>query len=638
MKSKTSCFNRTIFKKNFTHYWPLWGLFFGYLLLIMPVQIWQMAASKWSETLDETARMYNIVDIILRMQIEPVQYFMFGCAAALAVFSYLYSPKNANMIHALPVNRLELYVTNFVSGLFFLIIPELIVFLISMLVCLANQITCVQYLFFGFLCQAGITFFAYSVGVFVAMFTGQIIAMPVYFVIVNYLYVGSLYLVSQLVGLINYGVSQVWNPGKSCILSPLYYLGNNLRSRVTYAGDTANTISGIQIRGMYLVALYAAAGVVFSLIAYQLYKRRQIETAGDWVSIGVVKPIFRWGVALCGGILLSVAFTDTLHSSVDINVYLCLIVCMVVVGFICFFLAEMLLEKNFRVFRKKRLIECAIFSAVAVLFITLFKMDAFGIEHRLPAEDKIEAAFVYMDFPVQVREEDFKTLLTLHRKVIDNKKEYLELSKKDKGYYFTTFRYYLKDGSVFDRQYALPVTEEYLFDSTQPSGQIYVWEKEHENLRREMFGVNYVFNEYISGSIDLYNEEGSSRNYVFSTEELEQILAAVEKDIDAGNYDNYYINCGAPEDVTPYMNAVWLDYYNRAGRYENWDYYRRYREYSGVNVRKGQVTAENFEVVSSGGMRFGTDCTNLTETLEQLGIVNDRWKLMTYEEYDKYSK
>ena len=24
MKSKTSCFNATIFKKNITHYWPIW--------------------------------------------------------------------------------------------------------------------------------------------------------------------------------------------------------------------------------------------------------------------------------------------------------------------------------------------------------------------------------------------------------------------------------------------------------------------------------------------------------------------------------------------------------------------------------------------------------------------------------------
>ena len=47
MKSKTSCFNRTIFKKNFTHFWPLWLLYQIYLLVVIPVWVWQKAASPY---------------------------------------------------------------------------------------------------------------------------------------------------------------------------------------------------------------------------------------------------------------------------------------------------------------------------------------------------------------------------------------------------------------------------------------------------------------------------------------------------------------------------------------------------------------------------------------------------------------
>ena len=47
MKSKTSCFNRTIFKKNFTHFWPLWLLYQIYLLVVIPVRVWQKAASPY---------------------------------------------------------------------------------------------------------------------------------------------------------------------------------------------------------------------------------------------------------------------------------------------------------------------------------------------------------------------------------------------------------------------------------------------------------------------------------------------------------------------------------------------------------------------------------------------------------------
>ena len=135
MKSKTSCFNRTIFKKNFTHFWPLWLLYQIYLLVVIPVWVWQKAASPYyyygTGNEDTTYRMYQLVELAVHRMIPPLPVFFFAVAAALAVFSYLYSAKSANMMHALPVNRLELYVTNYLSGLIFLIVPEIITFFIS---------------------------------------------------------------------------------------------------------------------------------------------------------------------------------------------------------------------------------------------------------------------------------------------------------------------------------------------------------------------------------------------------------------------------------------------------------------------------------------------------------------------------
>ena len=142
MKSKTSCFNRTIFKKNFTHFWPLWLLYQIYLLVVIPVWVWQKAASPYyyygTGNEDTTYRMYQLVELAVHRMIPPLPVFFFAVAAALAVFSYLYSAKSANMMHALPVNRLELYVTNYLSGLIFLIVPEIITFFITVLVCLVS--------------------------------------------------------------------------------------------------------------------------------------------------------------------------------------------------------------------------------------------------------------------------------------------------------------------------------------------------------------------------------------------------------------------------------------------------------------------------------------------------------------------
>ena len=255
------------------------------------------------------------------------------------------------MMHALPVNRLELYVTNYLSGLIFLIVPEIITFFITVLVCLANQFTCIQYLFAALLAQAGVTFFAYSLAVFVAMFTGQAFAMPCYYVIVNYLYVGCMFIVAKVIETISYGIENAWNPGKSCILSPLYYLNNNLRSSLIYT-ENGNGITGIKITGMPLTGIYAAAAVVLVVAAYQMYKRRQIETAGDWVSIGIIKPVFRWGAAICGGLVVGVTVISMLTDLPQLRKYPWLLLCSVVMGFLFFFGAEMLLEKNFKVFRR----------------------------------------------------------------------------------------------------------------------------------------------------------------------------------------------------------------------------------------------------------------------------------------------
>lgn len=205
MKSKTSCFNRTIFLKNTTTFWPMWVLYLLYLLSTMPLPIWSQAKADYMEqTAQEIAnRSYYIVESVVEIQIFPFPVFLFAMTAGLLVFSYLYVPRNANMIHALPVTRGELFVTNYLSGLSFLIVPQLISFVAMLLVCLANEITHIQYLMTGLLVMMGEAFFAYSLAVLVAMFTGQLIAMPVFFFVTNYLYVGCLYLVATVVELLD---------------------------------------------------------------------------------------------------------------------------------------------------------------------------------------------------------------------------------------------------------------------------------------------------------------------------------------------------------------------------------------------------------------------------------------------------
>ena len=113
MKSKSYCFNKTIFKKNLSHFWPLWALYTGYLILVLPVNLWLTMSgySQW-DTYTQVQRQLTALGNTMQLAMNPIMTFVFAALTIMAVFSYLYSPKNANMVHALPVNRLELFVTN----------------------------------------------------------------------------------------------------------------------------------------------------------------------------------------------------------------------------------------------------------------------------------------------------------------------------------------------------------------------------------------------------------------------------------------------------------------------------------------------------------------------------------------------
>ena len=96
-------------------------------------------------------------------------------------------------------------------------------------------------------------------------------------------------------------------------MSPIYYLTNNLR--IQSVENSEYVTVGIEFKGAYLLGIYAVAGVVFLIAAYQLYKWRKLETAGDLISMRGIKPVFRWGVAVCAGLLGGTAVADTIGNS-----------------------------------------------------------------------------------------------------------------------------------------------------------------------------------------------------------------------------------------------------------------------------------------------------------------------------------
>ena len=122
MRSKTSYFNRTLFLKNLTRFWPLWGgaTFIGILLpLAMLTRLLRQDSHLGVETaLDMTEVYYSTLCAAV-----PFVCLLYGTLCALAVWSYLYSARSVGLMHTLPVRREGLFVTNFLSGLTMMLIP-----------------------------------------------------------------------------------------------------------------------------------------------------------------------------------------------------------------------------------------------------------------------------------------------------------------------------------------------------------------------------------------------------------------------------------------------------------------------------------------------------------------------------------
>ena len=169
-------------------------------------------------------------------------------------------------------------------------------------------------------------------------------------------------------------------------------------------------------------------------MAYLLYRKRQLETAGDVIAVKFMKPIFRIGLGICGGTTLGVGLSEFFYFSTprysDARFYIMLCFVMVCI-FIGYFMAEMLMQKSFRIFKKYIVTEAVATVAVMAVFLFALNKDAFGLERKLPKQDEIVDAWVDLDYPVRYEDEEIADLLDIHAQIIAEKDEVIEKLMKE---------------------------------------------------------------------------------------------------------------------------------------------------------------------------------------------------------------
>lgn len=382
MRSVTSCFNRAIYQKNMLRFWPIWVVYSIILAFMLPLQVLVVDNYAYN-TLTE-----NITELLWQMarynEMGVFFGFTMGICVAMAIYSYLYTSRSACMMHALPIKRSSLFITNYLSGLSMVLLPNLIIaFLtISASVC-RGVILPVPVLIWLLLWSASFVFF-FSFATFCAMLTGNLFALPAFYVIFNFIIIGLLGILTPIFEIFLYGFNGIDGLAANIVqwLTPVLIFG---RAILVVQSFGENGIDDILVAQNFTVlAIYFAVSIAFTLLAYWLYQRHETESAGDIVCIKIVRTIFRYSVGFCGGVSLAILTVAILGLYANRTA---LIIFTVLWGIVSYFVAEMLLQKSFRVFKAWK--GAVLIATLILAFYSSLMFDVYGFQRVVPQSDDV---------------------------------------------------------------------------------------------------------------------------------------------------------------------------------------------------------------------------------------------------------
>lgn len=493
MRSATSYFNFTLLRKNFARFWPIWSLYGLFWLAVLPLNILSNRIH-WDGGMARSLPL-NYLDGGPSAAVALTA--LFGLLCAMAVFSYLYASRSVGMLHALPLRREGLFLTNYLSGLLFLLLPNLAVFLLALAAEVFAGTVVFSSLFTWLVVVSLFGLFFYSFAVFCAMFTGHVLALPAFYVVLNGLAAGLCWVFSRMAEEFLFGfTSAAWLEKLGVWLTPVLLLSEACHVQYDTITDAAgNSMLGDPyFAGLGYASLYALIGLVLAGLALAAYRRRHLESAGDVVSVRWVRPVFKYGVAFCTAVTLSTVFYYVLDPLLPRGPWT-LLVLMVVWGAAGCFVAEMLLCKSFWVFRGAWK-GCVVFLCCLTAAMCAMEFDITGFEGRVPDAAEVQSAHLsgmesapyddlgYATLTLDTPEE-LEALTGLHQSIVAHKEELEEagwestwsedgsgLSIQSDGWTYVDISYTLMDGSYLTRKYRVPLSQSELDTPGTPAARL----------------------------------------------------------------------------------------------------------------------------------------------------------------------
>lgn len=555
MRSRKSCYNSAVFRKNLTRFAPAWGLYT--LCLVLGVALLYHNGG----TLKQYHFGSNLTELI---QVMGMINLLYAPLVAQLLFGDLYNSRMCYALHAMPVRRESLFFTNVCSGLAFSVLPTAVMTLVC-LPLLRNS--CFAYAWqIPLLVFAGINLeylCFFGIAVLCCMCVGSRFAMTVLYCLLNFGAMIAYWLINTLYTPMLYGVVTPTAPAEK--LTPVFRFVNYafletdslFHLRETFGRELTGAVAHFYLTENWpILLLWAAVGLAFLPVALALYRKRNLECAGDAMAFKILEPVFQVLGAVVTAAAAQFFITEFLGFN-DQYSYVFLLTGLVVGWFAC----RMLIERATRVFRIKNWYGLVGLTAAIALSLFLTHVDILGIETWQPkAEDVKSVTFTY-NRHVLTDKEDIQKILNLQSEALVSRLEQSgaytldengqwilcqfngttsderrELADQDCRYaFFATVTYTLESGKEVSRRYTLWSDGqagddardilsrwEYINDDTDT---IYTNGKE-----QRISILDDVLN-----TLDYLYVEGIDRNETLTRTQAEELIAAIRADCEAGN-------------------------------------------------------------------------------------------------------
>lgn len=511
MQSATSLFNPAVGRKSVSRYWPVWGVYLAAWLLLLPSTL----HIRQEYLPQDIAAHCDSVMLTFTQGVAAVMTALFAIFAAMAVWSYLMNPRAAVFYHALPVRREGLFVTQYLTGLSFLVVPACITALAAYLTEIGMGYSAGGGLVLQWLAATlMMSFFFFSLATLCAFLTGHPVALPILYVLLNFAVIVVEYLLRYACSLFLRGV-EVGGPRLDA-LSPLVEL---LRYRAVL--DDGQMYSGFPYLGWLVLA-----GVVLTVCTLLLCRRRQTESAGDVIAVHTLRPVFKYVFALGCAVVLGSIFFILINETESKLLY---IFCLMAGGAIGYLAAEMMLRKRFRVLRRSWKGLCILLVAVLALSLSV-ACDLFGVERWVPDVSSVKS--VTLNDNMFTDPDTVARVTALHRMILSNS----DGEDRESGGWINLI-YQMDDGRTVSRSYDLPGVQSDLADVRTPLGLCAAILNDEGAILARTLPPEGARVQYIN--LDISGEREQRSSVTISTQDYEAMFTAIRADAACGTLDDW---------------------------------------------------------------------------------------------------